>query len=224
MRGRRNLCMAAALSAALCVAPQAPAQTAVTPAGVTYLTYTEEAPCPPEAAGRRPRKRVRRHVRHAPRAHRRHVAVQAPVQHAKTPLKVRKRVRRHLAPHLIKASQPVHHKRCSVVRRDRLTSAAFGISPTDAIVEPASYDITPGGPIYSSASSSGREAFGDPVGGGAGGGATGGGVGNGGFGGGGGPSVSAAPEPDGWLLMIVGVALGGVALRRRRLRPIELHG
>ena len=211
--------MAAALAAAMCVAPQAPAQPAPTPAGVTYLTYTEEAPCPPEAAGRRPRKRARRH---AQRAHRRHVAVKAPVPHAKAPLKVRKRVRRHLAPHLIKASQPVHHQRCSVVRRDRLTSAAFGIDPTEAIVQPASYDITPGGPIFDSASSSGREAFGDPVGGGTGGGATGGiGIGNGGSGGGGGgPSVSAAPEPDGWLLMIMGVALGGIALRRKRLRPI----
>ena len=222
VKGKREIWKAVALATAMSLGTQAQSETAGTPAAPTYITYTEDAPCPPEAAGqhlhrRRVLHRARVHVRRP-----RHVLVKAavtrPTVHRKRPtvMRVRKRVERPAPLHLVNAAVPVHHKRCSVVRRDRLTSAAFGIAPRDALIAPVSYDIAPAGAVTDATSANGPAAFGDPIGGAAGGSGRAGGAGGGLGGTATTTPVSAAPEPDAWALMISGVAVAGFALRRRR--------
>ena len=206
---------------ALCLGCQAQAQAqpvASAPA-TSYITYTEDAPCPPDARRDSSHRRARRPVRHVGRRLRSPSSVKkarvVPVAHTKKRMvvRVKSHPRHRSAPRLVRVVAPVHHRRCAVVRRDPLTRAAFGIAPADAITQPASYDLSPGGPFSDVSPSSGRAAFGDPVGGGAGGGGS--DVGAPGSSGGG-PIVSAAPEPEGWVLMILGVALVGAMMRRSR--------
>ena len=206
MRNRSRV--SAALGAAAILLTAAPATDAkpllpgsANPA--SYITYTEDVPCPPEGRAA-PVVHRRAHRPHRRRLRRVKAVVHHAVKRRPAVVHVRHRVRHH-RPHLVGAAHPVHQRRCSVVRHDRLTTAAFGIVPTDPVLEPASYDVEPGGPAIAPASS-GRAAFGDGVGGGAGGGAD----------NGGGVIVSDAPEPDTWALLIAGVAGIGVCLRRRR--------
>ena len=193
-----------AVYAAAPLALAAPAGSVTAAADPGYITYTEETPCPPtqHVATRR--------RRHAPRLHRVSHVIRP---HRPRPHVVKARVHRvhahRLHPaHVYKAAAPVRPRRCSVVRRDRLTAASFGLTPEQAVLAPEVAQSEPGSPIVSPASS-GRAAFGDAVDPAAGGG-VGGGVG-------GGASVSAAPEPGTWLLMLLGVGLSGWVLRRSKL-------
>ena len=104
----------------------------------------------------------------------------------------------------MRASDPVSPRSCSVVRRDRLTAASFGLTPETAVLTPVSDDVEPGG-FETTQSSSGRAAFGQPINPSTGGGGL----------GGGGATVAAAPEPDAWALMLAGVGLLGYVLRRK---------
>ena len=194
MKGGRRL--AAAAAALLLVAPVSASASSDARAQTQYVTYSEEVPCPPSAPrGVVHRARPRRpHKRRIPHLQHRKV-----VRHAI--------VRRPRRRPLVRARQPVHSKRCSVLRRDRLTPASFGLTPESALLTPVDDEVQPGGPALVQPSS-GRAAFGDapnPATGGAG--APGGG--------GGGQLVSAAPEPSTWLLMMLGVGAVGWALRRR---------
>ena len=199
---------AAALAALSLIAP-ACAVAQAGDAAPQYVSYTEEVPCPPSASParvrhRRPRRPVHRR-RPVVRQHRlvRRLAKRPPTR-ARSVAHGR-RVRLHHA--VVRVSAPVAPKRCSVVRRDRLTAASFGITPETAVLSPIEEDVAPGGPAVAS-TSSGRAPFGetpDP--------STGGGVGA--NPGGGAGLVSAAPEPDAWALMLLAVATVGWALRRR---------
>ena len=210
------------MAAALCLSGLAQAEPSSPTGSTTYITYSEDAPCPPEVAAHRSHRRARRPVRHVRRRLRSVSPIKkarvVPAVHIKRPgvLKVRSHPRHRSAPRLVRAVAPVHHKRCAVVRRDPLTRAAFGIAPTDAITQPAVYEISPGGPLLDASTSSGRAAIGDPIGGGAGGGEPEGGA-TGPLGSG--PIVSSAPEPDGWVLMILGVGFVGAMTRRKRRSP-----
>ena len=167
-----------------------------------FVTYTQEVPCP---AGETSHGR-----RHA--AHRRHRPVRrkriihARVRHKPHAVVHRARlVRRRPHPRLlVRAADPVRSRRCSVVRRDRLTAASFGIAPESAVLTPVADDVEPGG-VATTQDSSGRAAFGQPINPSTGGGGV----------GGGGTVVSPAPEPDAWALLMVGVGVLGLALRRR---------
>ena len=209
-RGRKWAAAAAALAliAPLPVSAQSP------PATPQYVTYTEEVPCPPSDVATRTRSVMRRRPRaHVHRAIHRRLVVHHPVVRKALAKPHRVAALRRVRPHhhrLVRASDPIAPKRCSVVRRDRLTAASFGLTPESAVLTPVADDVTPGGPVVTQPSS-GRAAFGDPVNPSTGGGDTAGGVG-----GGGSQVVSAAPEPDVWALMLLGVGLTGWALRRRR--------
>ena len=104
----------------------------------------------------------------------------------------------------MRASDPVSPRRCSVVRRDRLTAASFGLTPETAVLTPVSDDVEPGG-FETTQSSSGRAAFGQPINPSTGGGGVGGGGARGG----------AAPEPDAGARRRGGVGRLGYALRRK---------
>ena len=201
MRGRRAL---AALAVLLGLSAQgAEAQAPAASAG-QVLTFTEEVPCPPTS----PTAPARVHrVRH--RSPRRrpvvHKAV-APVHRTVHRVLAKHPVRRR-RPALVRAAAPVAPTRCSVVRRERLTTASFGITPETAELTPIVADIEPGGPALA-ALTSGRPAFPNvvnPTAGGGGQPGSPGGVG----------SVSAAPEPGQWVLLMFGVGAMGFALRRR---------
>ena len=182
-------------AAALCAGPAAALQDGALSAG--YLSITQDVPCPP----------VTRHVR----AKRRRVVHRVPVRRVVHKPIIHKRLVRHIVrrhrPHVVHASAPVNARRCTVIRREPLTAASFGYAPDVALLQPASYDIEPGGPVASIAPTdgTGTPAIGPPPGGG-----------TGGPGGSGGTMVSAAPEPSTWALLMLGVAAAGMMLRRRR--------
>lgn len=194
-RGQRWVAVAAALVLATPVRATVIGD-ATTP--TQYVTYSEEVPCPPSARPRavhhaRPRRRP-----HRVSTHRIVRVKQRPAVHRAPLHRVRRRP-------LVRARQPVHSKRCSVLRRDRLTPASFGLTPESAVLTPVDDVVEPGGPAAVEPSS-GRAAFGDGINPATGGGSP---------GGGGGEVVSAAPEPQTWLLMMLAVGLCGCALRRK---------
>ena len=203
MKARRFV--AAVLGLALAAPVSVAAQTAPESATAAphYITYTEEVPCPSVEATHRRRPLARRRARPAHRHRPAHPSAR-PKPRAK--LHRTALVRRHRPQHrpLVRASDPVRTRRCSVVRRDRLTAASFGLTPETAVLTPVSDDVEPGG-VETAQPSSGRAAFGQPIDPSTGGG---GGVG------GGVATVAAAPEPDVWALMLVGVGLLGYVLRR----------
>lgn len=196
MRGGRR--WVAAVAALVLVTPVQAAVVSDVTAPTQYVTYSEEVPCPPSprsphpARPHRRRHRVRR--RSVPHVQRR------PAVHRAVAHRPRSRP-------LVRTRAPVHSKRCSVLRRDRLTPASFGLTPESAVLTPVEDVVEPGGPALVQPSS-GRAAFGDGVNPATGGGAP-------GLGGGGGEVVSAAPEPQTWLLMMLAVGWVGAALRRR---------
>lgn len=195
-----------ALSLVFC-APAVSAQAPVTNEA-RILTFTDEVPCPPQedvAPGTHTvRHPVRRHKRllhkaAAPVHRRRHVV-------AAKPHVLAKHVVRRRRPVLVHVAAPTSPTRCTVLRRERLTTASFALTPDVAVLTPIADTVEPGGPALVSLTS-GRPALPNVVNPTAGGGSTGtvGGVG----------SVSAAPEPEQWVLMLFGVGALGASLRRR---------
>ena len=204
MRGRRAL--AAATATLLLCAQGVQAQAPAAGQG-QVLTFTDEVPCPPGAAAA---PRVR-HVRH--RIHRARPAVHKVALHKVVPplhrpphrVLVRHPIHRR-RPMLVRAAAPVTPTRCSVLRRERLTTASFALAPELAELTPIVEDVAPGGPALASLTS-GRPALPNIV--------------NPTGGGGGVSSVSAAPEPEGWLLLLSGVGALGFTLRRRRWAKVS---
>ena len=192
MRGRRAW-VAVAASLMIC----APAGQAQTPANAgQVLTFTEDVPCPPAAAT--PRVHRVRHVRRRrvhPVLHR----VAAPVRRPVHRVLIKRPVHRR-RPAIVRAALPLPPTRCTVVRRERLTAASFGITPDAVELSPIADVVEPGGPTISPLTS-GRPALPGEI--------------NPTAGGGG---VSAAPEPDQWLLLLIGVGAIGVGLRGRSRR------
>lgn len=180
----------------------------------TIIAYSESVPCPPAAGGRKspshPRASHRRHL--APRVQRPHRIVHHPAH--------QRPAHTHARPRLIHTAAPVHTKSCVVLHHDRLTHAGVdATSPGFGLVQTA-YEPRLAMPSIdaTTAPSSGRSAFADPsLGGGASG-------GPGSAAAGSTRLVSAAPEPDEWVLMILGVGLSGISLRRRRKSDLSDAG
>jgi hypothetical protein len=123
--------------------------------------------------------------------------------------------------HLVHAAVIAAPKRCVTLHSERLSSGdlVYDDAPVAALDVPAGFvppDTTPDFGL--GGGDSGFDGGFGGGGGGGGGGSGGGGGGGGGSGGagGGGGSVSAAPEPQTWMLIILGVGLCGAALRRNR--------
>lgn len=188
---RATIC--AALVTAAGVAPAVASQENPVPAG--YVVSTEDVPCPPVQVRDRAHARVR-----TKRIHKVAVRRRPPVKHKILAHHV---VRRRPA-HMARASDPAATKRCTVVRTDPLTVASFGYLPEIALLQPVSYELRTADPTVSSVfiTPEGTPAIGRPPGGATGGPGT--------------MAVSAAPEPEAWVLMVCGVAAAGAALRRRR--------
>ena len=205
---------AVAFTLLVCIGAAQPgeAQTVAAASPTGYIVYSEDAPCPPTHAPARVKRpnRLRRPHRIV---HRKAVRAVPRVQHAAVRHRVVKRRRAKVLPARI-----VRPRRCTVLRREPLTAASFGLAPEQAVLTPIADEVEPGGPLTATPSS-GRVAMDEPVTSGVGGSpGTSGAGGTGGVGGtGGGGSVSAAPEPTAWLLLMVGVGALGMRLRRRTL-------
>lgn len=198
---RRQLAVCAVLALSLS-SPSAAMLSAmeivVVPPSPAFVTFTEDAPCPPKVVAARVKRPRARHLRPHPR-----VVVRRTVSKPRPTLQ-RLAHRRHLRrPHLRPVANPIVRQRCTVVRREPLTLASFGFQPRPVALSPVVEEPTGGAPIDTAPTpSSGRAPFGAPVQGGAGGepSRVGGVV-----------TVSALPEPSAWLLIVAGVgALGGV--------------
>lgn len=177
----------------------------------TIIAYSESVPCPPALGGHKsgshPRPRHRRHL--TARVRRPHPIIHHVVHHRPAHTAAR--------PRLVHTAAPVHSKSCVVLHHDRLTHASVdATSPGFGLVQTA-YEPRLAMPSINAvtAPSSGRSAFADPsLGGGASGGPRAATTG----------LVSAAPEPDAWALMIVGVGFVGIALRRKRKPQLSYVG
>ena len=184
----------AGAQAADSIEPQAPAGHEVAP---VIITSSEEVPCQPTLTRAVVRRPARRHHRVAVR----HPVVRrAPVIHKAA--HVRRRVHHPVAAAPIKAAQ-----KCYVYHNERLTQAALPLEreTLGGLDEPDLY--MPTMPTLASSRIRPVTIAYHPV-------ETynGGGFGTGFLP----PTVAAAPEPSTWSLMIIGVGLAGLALRRRR--------
>ncbi len=195
-QGAVHTSVAEATAASVLADPLAPSDP------LRVVRWSEPAPCPSHAPA--PKRKGRRAVASIvrARAHPRTYARRNPVRR--------------------RAAKPPEH--CEVMRQSRLGGPG-GAGPESGDLAPVSLvsaappagepDVLGGGyGGYATGSGGDGGSGGGPGGGG---GASGGG---GGVGGGGGPGpTDAAPEPSTWLMLSLGVALAGSALRRRR-RPL----
>jgi hypothetical protein len=205
----------------------------------SVITYAEETPCDPTpvvAKGdptivhRRPLHKARRHpilhraVLHAsaPVLPKPKPIIHEPAVHRAIPHTVVARVRRRRL-HSASVAMAAAPKRCVTLHSERLNSAdlVYDGGPVAALDVPAALVMPDSTPDFGLGGGDSSGFTGGGGGGGGGGGAfpnpVTGGVGGGGvITGSGSGSVSAAPEPQTWMLMILGVGLCGGALRRNR--------
>ena len=203
---RRRRALAAVAVSLVLGAPGVQAQTPASGGG-QVLTFAEEVPCPPAERPAARAHRVRHRIRRKPVVLHR---VALPVRPRRPHRVVAKHVVHKHRPALVRASAPLAPTRCSVLRHERLTNASFAVTPDVAELAPIADDVQPGGPALTSLTS-GRPALPSVINPTAGGGQP------------GSPgSVSPAPEPSQWLLMLFGVAALGVSLRRRRPKALPI--
>jgi hypothetical protein len=202
----------------------------------TVITYAEEVPCEPtpvaattapKVAHIHPRLRRKIHRRRIPQKVVPHPVVihkPAPVVHKAVRHRVVASAHRHRR-RLARVAPVAAPKRCVALHSERLNGPGLlaDATPMVALDGPPAFAAVDTAPDFGLCGA-------DIDGGGWGGGGSGGGGGeafpNPGMGGGGGGlitgpggssgSVSAAPEPQTWMLMILGVGLCGAALRRNR--------
>ncbi len=186
------------------------------------IVYSEEVPCDPTPVAATPARRPPHRIRRRPLVHKVVLPKPAPVLHRPAIHKakvVRRSPYRH--PRRAHAALVAAPKRCVVLHSESLNAADLA----DALDVPAPIASLDSTPDFGMTGDRGDDS-GFVCGCGGGGGGGGDNISGGGGGGGGGEPpmkkppgpITAAPEPQTWILMILGLGLCGVALRRGR-RP-----